>query len=239
MGDSQETPGRAWRLFLVEDDRTLAFALASGLRKEGFEVTALESGPEALERIRREEPDLVILDVMLPGLSGFEVCRRLRHEGNAVPTIMLTARGTSEDRIRGLHLGADDYVVKPFSFEELLARAQAVLRRVHAPPPPRGTLVHRELEIDLATRQVRLRGAVVDLSRREYQLLLHLASRPGTTITRRELLEAVWGYSSTPLTRTVDMHIAKIRRKIEDDPRQPRYLQTVHREGYRFGDPDG
>jgi two-component system response regulator ResD len=206
------------------------------IREVGHEVVSATDGEEALEVFRQSEPDLVVLDLMLPKLSGLEVCRRMRAE-KRIPLIMLTARGEEEERIVGLSLGADDYVVKPFSPRELAARVAAVLRRVEESSglSDRKVLSFKGLEIDPNTREVLVDGEPATLTAREFDLLYHMASTPGRVYTRDQLMETVWGYTFSADTSTVTVHMRRLREKVEPDPASPRYLQTVWGVGYRFG----
>ena len=224
---------RPWRVLVVEDDPAMAVALRDGFRYEGYAVEVARDGEEALRHASRSDPDLIVLDVMLPKASGLEICRQLRSAGNDVPIIMLTARGQEGDKIQGLKLGADDYVTKPFSFLELMARVEAVLRRSRRPPAPE-SYSFGDVTIDFRRREAARGGAPLDLSAREIALLEHLIVHRGEVVTREELLRGVWGYESLPLTRTVDMHVAKLRRKIEPNPMEPTFIVTVHGAGYRF-----
>jgi two-component system, OmpR family, response regulator VicR len=216
-------------LLIVEDDASLARVLRDNLVYEGFTVECVADGRQAVERVRWARPDLVLLDVMIPGLDGFEVCRALSSDQDRVPTIMLTARTAQHDKIQGLELGADDYVTKPFALGELLARIHAVLRRSQRRVQ---TLDLGDVMIDFTCMQAFKGGAAVVLTSREFAFLQHLAERAGKVVTRDELLRAVWGYHDVPLTRTVDNFVARLRRKIERDPHQPRYLRTMHGDGY-------
>jgi DNA-binding response OmpR family regulator len=224
------------RILVVEDDRTVAEVVTRYLEREGFTVESVGDGHEALARADEQLPDLVVLDIMLPGLDGLEVCRRLRSRA-PIPVVMLTARGSEEDRVLGLDLGADDYVSKPFSPRELTARVKAVLRR--AGGSPLGDLDRAEavqydgLEIDLGAREARVRGELATLTAREFELLAFLAGRPRQVFRRDELLEHVWGYTYGD-TSTVTVHIRRLREKIEDDPSTPRRITTVWGVGYRF-----
>jgi len=222
------------RLLLVEDEPAILSAMCRGFEFEGFEVVTAGDGEAALAVARREEPDLIVLDVMLPKLSGIAVCERLRGKGNSVPIIMLTARDQEMDKIHGLRCGADDYVTKPFSFMELLARVEAILRR--RPGSQRG----REGEslpfrFDTKRMEVYKNGRRLDLSRREFRLLQYFVEHRDEIVTRDQLLDTVWGYDSYPFTRTVDAHVAKLRKKVEDDPANPKHILTVHGVGYKFG----
>lgn len=223
------------RVLVVEDDRTVADVVTRYLEREGFDVESVGDGNDALERADARLPDLVVLDIMLPGLDGLEVCRRLRSRA-PIPVVILTARGSEEDRVLGLELGADDYVAKPFSPRELTARVKAVLRRAGS---PLGDLDRAEaieydgLEIDLGAREARVRGELAMLTAREFELLAFLVRRPRQVFRRDELLEHVWGYTYGD-TSTVTVHIRRLREKIEDDPSTPRRITTVWGVGYRF-----
>lgn len=226
------------RVLIVEDDDSMQVALRDGFEYEGFEVCLAADGETALELARREEPDLIILDVMLPRKTGLDVCKELRNGGSRIPIIMLTARGQEIDKVLGLKLGADDYVTKPFGFMELMARVEAVLRRcdggeMNRPGHPE---VYRfgDVEVDFRRHEAWKDGAAVELSPREFELLAYFVAHRGEVVTRERLLDAVWGYERIPFTRTVDMHIAKLRKKIERDPSAPVHLVTVHRVGYKF-----
>ncbi len=226
----------AGRVLVVEDDEAMAVALRDGFAFEGYEVEVAGDGRSGLEHALAEPPPrLMILDVMLPRMSGLDVCRELRSEGNDLPIIMLTARGQEIDKVLGLKLGADDYVTKPFSFMELLARVEAVLRRYegsHAGTP--ASYRFGDLEVDFRHHRVSKGGRSIELTPRELRLLEYFVSHRGQVVSRDTLLESVWDYDATPFTRTVDTHIAKLRKKIEDTPSEPRFLVTVHRLGYKF-----
>ncbi|MCB1016001.1 MAG: response regulator transcription factor [Acidimicrobiales bacterium] len=224
---------------MIEDDPTVAEIVVRYLEREGYEAAWEADGAAGLARALDEEPDLVVLDLMLPGLDGYEICRRLR-ERLPVPVIMLTARGEETDRLLGLELGADDYVAKPFSPRELVARVRAVLRRAGGQVlPPAGATVVRAgtLVIDLAARQVTRRGGgdpeVVTLTAREFDLLAHLCTHPGTAFRREDLLESVWGYTYGDAA-TVTVHVRRLREKLEDDPSEPALIRTVWGVGYRW-----
>jgi DNA-binding response OmpR family regulator len=221
------------RVLIVEDDPVVAETLVLYLEQAGFAVEAVRDGTVGLERARAPGVELVILDLMVPGLSGTQVCRRLRGE-SAVPILMLTARASEDDRVAGLQLGADDYVPKPFSPREIVARVQALLRRAGGPaavpPPPRRV---GEIEIDLWARQVRVRGRAVSLTPTELRLLEALAQHPGRTFTREELLGRAFGPDFEGLERTIDVHVTNLRRKLERDG-EPRRVLTVHGLGYRL-----
>ncbi len=226
------------KVLVVDDEPNIREVVGLYLRRDGHAVVSAGDGDEALRLYQQTQPDLVVLDLMLPGLSGLEVCRRLQ-ANRRVPLIMLTAKGEEEDRIVGLGVGADDYMVKPFSPRELAARVEAVLRRVNETQPASETervLVFDELEIDPNTREVAVRGEPVALTATEFDLLYHLASQPKRVFTRDQLMEAVWGYTFAAETSTVTVHMRRLREKIEPDPTQPRYLHTVWGVGYRFAD---
>ena len=223
-------------VLVIEDDEAMALALHDGFASEGDRVLCARDGQAGLEMAGRHAADIVILDVMLPKLSGLDVCRRLRRDGSSVPIIMLTARGQEIDRVVGLRSGADDYVTKPFSFLELLARVEAVLRRA---APGRGTQDLGEyrlgsLRLDFRRLEARRDSEMLELTPREFALLRFFICHEGEVLSRDTLLDAVWGYQGSPLTRTVDTHIAKLRKKVEDNPADPRHIVTVHRVGYKF-----
>jgi len=224
------------RVLIVEDDPTISEVVVRYLEREGIEVEAVADGRDAVEVAAQRWPDLVVLDLMLPGIDGLEVCRRLRSRG-PVPIIMLTARGEEEDRVLGLELGADDYVVKPFSPRELTARVRAVLRRSASSGVPDGlgvdTLETGSLRIEVPARQVTSAGEILALTAREFDLLVHLARNPRRAFTREELLERVWGYSFGD-TATVTVHVRRLREKIEPTPSEPQHLVTVWGVGYRW-----
>ncbi len=227
------------RILVIEDNADLAFGLRNNLEIEGHEVEVSGDGSAGLERARRTRPDLVILDLMLPKLDGFRVLKALRHEELAMPVLILTARGEEADKVRGLRLGADDYVTKPFGVLEILARVEALLRRQRppaGPPLPGGPSLERfgEVEVDPATRTVSRSGRPVELAPKEYELLLALIGRRGAVASRLELMREVWGYSDAAVTRTIDTHVAELRRKLEEDPAAPRHILTVRKVGYRL-----
>ena len=229
-----ETPSR---VLVVDDDPTVSEVVARYLERDGYAVETVADGRTALDRALAEPPDLVILDLMLPGIDGLEVCRRLRALA-PVPIVILTARGQESDRIVGLDLGADDYVAKPFSTKELVARVRAVLRRARGPLAPSGpdapsVYADGALEVDVAAHQARLAGAVVSLTAREFELLAFLVRHPGRAFRRDELLEGVWGYRYGD-TSTVTVHVRRLREKIEPDPSTPVRIATVWGVGYRW-----
>jgi DNA-binding response OmpR family regulator len=231
---------RPARILVVEDDSAVRLSLRLAGQKEGFQVAEAANGPEALAQVTDQRPDLVLLDLMLPGPSGFEVCRSIHQRDPSLPIIILTARGDEVDKIVGLELGADDYVTKPFSPRELIARIRAVLRRsaraIEAAPvaPATQELTLDGLHIDVPAREVSLDGRPVSLTRTEFDLLAALAGQVGQVLTRDQLVTQVWGYEAEGDTRLLDSHIAHLRAKIEPDPGRPRYLQTVRDVGYRL-----
>jgi DNA-binding response OmpR family regulator len=222
------------RVLIVEDDQAMAVALRDGFEYEGYTVLVAGDGASGLRVAFDREWDLIILDVMLPKLSGFDFCKQLRNAGHDTPIIMLTARGQEIDKVLGLKSGADDYVTKPFSFLELLARVEAVLRRSAKRPETREACQFGDVTLNFHTLEASKGGRPLPLSPREFQILDYLIAHRGETVTREQLLAVVWGYEGFPLTRTVDVHIAKLRQKIEDTPSTPRYVITVHRIGYKF-----
>lgn len=219
------------KLLLVEDDQTLRETLAYNLDREGYEVFQAGDGLSALDLAREHEPDLVVLDIMLPGLDGLTVCRTLRRE-RAVPIVLLTARTGEVDRIVGLDSGADDYIVKPFSLGELLARLRAVMRRGHGPSATK--LQSGGLTLDLVAHRALRGNARLNLAPKEFDLLAELIRHKGAVLTRDLLLQRVWGFDFEGDTRTVDVHIRMLREKIEEDPADPQLIQTVRGIGYRF-----
>jgi DNA-binding response OmpR family regulator len=223
------------RILVVEDNPDLAYGLRNNLEIEGYEVDVVEDGTQGLARARVGGPDLIILDLMLPGMDGYRVLRALRDEGRRMPVLILTARGEEADKVRGLRLGADDYVTKPFGVLELLARVEALLRRTAPPgdgagPPERFGVI----EVIPASRSVLKSGKPVPLTPKEFDLLLALLHRGGAVATRMELLTEVWGYSAAVLSRTVDTHVAELRRKLESDAAAPKHILTVRKAGYRL-----
>ena len=219
------------RLLLIEDNADLAFGLQRSLEVEGHAVAVAGTGREGLDLLRREAVDLVLLDLMLPDLTGYEVLRRLREEGIAVPVLILTARGEEVDKVQGFRLGADDYVVKPVGVLELLARVEAILRRAGGGPVAERVLTVGDLTIDLGRRSVAIDGREADLSPMEFDLLASLARRGGGVATRRDLLREVWGYRATVESRTVDTHVAKLRAKLGASGAR---IVTVRKKGYRL-----
>ena len=212
----------------------MAVALRDGFTYEGYAVQVARDGATGLRMATEKGHDLVILDVMLPRMSGLDVCRQLRSAGNDTPVIMLTARGQEIDKVHGLKTGADDYVTKPFSFLELMARVEAVLRRASKATEQVERVEFGDVEINFKTFEASKGGQTIELSPREFKMMKYFAEHRGEVVTRDQLLDHVWGYEGLPLTRTVDMHIAKLRQKIEDIPSDPRHIITVHRVGYKF-----
>jgi DNA-binding response OmpR family regulator len=224
------------RILVIEDDASILRGLADNLTFEEHEVLTASDGETGYRMIRDKQPDLVILDLMLPRMSGYEVCRKARADGVRIPIIMLTARGEEADRILGLDLGADDYVSKPFSVRELMARVRAHLRRSEAAAPARDGLQFDDVVVDFTRYEARKGSRTLEMTRKEFGVLRYLASRAGAVVTRDELLNEVWGYDATPTTRTVDNHLASLRAKLEDVPSQPRHLLTIHGVGYKWVD---
>jgi two-component system, OmpR family, response regulator RegX3 len=222
------------RILLVEDEKTIRTTVGAYLEREGYWVTPAADGQIALDEFAKHRFDLVVLDLMLPRVSGEDVCRAIR-DSSDVPIIMLTAKGEEEDRITGLELGADDYLVKPFSPRELVARVRALLRRAHVESEPqRDRLVFDDLVIDVAGHKAFLGGEELDLTASEFKLLTTLSRYPGRVYSRMELVEKVLGYDFEGYERTIDSHVKNLRAKLDDDPREPRFIYTVHGVGYRF-----
>jgi two-component system alkaline phosphatase synthesis response regulator PhoP len=222
------------RLLLVEDEPGLVLTLTDRLSREGYDVQSTMDGESALARATAEPFDLVLLDVMLPRLGGFDVVRELRRQSVDTPVIMLTARGQIVDKVVGLKLGADDYVTKPFEMVELLARIEAKLRRAPARLHPADGYQFGDIQVDFRRAEITKGADLLDLSAREFQLLRYFIEHRGATLTREELLNEVWGYNAMPTTRTVDVHVAWLRQKIEPNPRHPQVILTVHGIGYKF-----
>lgn len=220
------------QILIVEDEPDMALGLKHNFEYEGYRVTVARDGSEGLDAALSNQYDLLILDVMLPLISGLDVCRQLRRKGLTIPIIMLTARGQEMDKVIGLETGADDYVTKPFSIKELLARVRAHLRRQSRQP------IHHyqlgDIDLDFLHYKATRSDAPLDLSPREFEILRYLIEHKGETVTRDQLLDDVWGYDNYPITRTIDNHIAKLRQKVEPVPSDPQYIITVHRIGYRF-----
>jgi len=226
------------RVLVVEDNADLAYGLRNNLEIEGYKVDVAGDGTRGLALARTAGPDLIILDLMLPGMDGFRVLRALRDEGRRLPILVLTARGEEGDKVRGLRLGADDYVTKPFGVLELLARVEALFRRAGAAAVTPATLAERErfgdVEVVPSSRAVLRQGKAVTLTPKEYDLLIALLRRQGAVASRTELLTEVWGYRASVLSRTVDTHVAELRSKLEQDAAQPKHILTVRKAGYRL-----
>ena len=222
------------RILIVEDDPAILRGLTDNLNAESYEVLTATDGEAGYQLISEQKPDLIILDLMLPKLSGYELCRKVRDEGGMTPIAMLTARGEEADRVLGLDLGADDYITKPFSVRELLARVRAILRRAHPVSQVPPELRFDDVVVDFERYETRRGARVVEMTRKEFGLLRVLAARAGQVVSRDELLHAVWGHENYPSTRTVDNHVASLRAKLESNPAEPRYLLTVHGVGYKF-----
>ena len=232
------------KILIVEDDAALMLGLTSVIGDEGYEPHAARTGPEGLRLAKELRPDLIVLDIMLPGMSGFEICKRVRDERIPSKVLMLTAKDEEDDKIFGFELGADDYLTKPFSLRELLARIRAMLRRDDVPaatPPAPETgdrIAFGDVVVDFKRREVKRGGELQELTNREFLLLEYLIRHPGEVLTRERLLEENWGYGVHPTTRTVDNHVLRLRKHIEPDPENPIYLKTVRGGGYLF-DLDG
>jgi two-component system response regulator ResD len=227
---------RRGSVLVVDDEPTITDVVSRYLQRAGYETRSADAGPAALQLVGEARPDLVVLDLMLPGMDGLEVMRRLRADSDRrrLPVILLTAKGEPADRVIGLRLGADDYVAKPFSPAELVARVDAVLRRMDPSPELEDPIAFDELEVDPASRTVTVRGEQAQLTAREYDLLLHFMRHPGQVFSRDQLMDTVWQYSFYTDTSTVTVHVRRLRAKIERDPSNPRWLQTVWGVGYRF-----
>ena len=228
------TAGKKSRILIVEDEPAMVAGLRDNFEYEGYEVISAGDGEEGLARALADDPDLVVLDVMMPRLSGLDVCKQLKSKKPALPIIMLTARGQEVDKVVGLELGADDYVTKPFSIRELMARVKAVLRR--AAPAAAEPEIYRfsDVEVNVRRNEVLRNGSRVELSAKEFALLAYFVAHPAETLSRDRLLDAVWGYENYPNTRTVDTHIVHLRQKLEPNPEEPRFILTVHGTGYKF-----
>jgi DNA-binding response OmpR family regulator len=222
------------KILIVEDEPNMVAGLRDNFEFEGHQVITAGDGVAGLERAIAESPDLVILDVMMPRMSGLDVCKQLKSKRPSIPIIMLTARGQEVDKVVGLELGADDYVTKPFSIRELLARVKAVLRRARVVPKTDDKYAFGEVEVNLRSCQVSRKGHTLDFSSKEFELLKYFLIHPGETLSRDRLLEDVWGYDRFPTTRTVDAHIVRLRQKVEPKPEEPRFILTVHGTGYKF-----
>ena len=224
------------RILVIEDEPQMLLGLRDNLELEGYEVATALDGDEGLQKAASFQPDLVILDVMLPRKNGFDVCRELRARGTVTPVVMLTARSQEADKVLGLELGADDYVTKPFSITELLARVRAVLRRTGTRPASTSADTYRigDLEIDFRMHQARRGKQRVEFTAREFELLRYFVTHIGHVVTREQILNEVWGYEEFPTTRTIDNFVAKLRQKIERSPHAPEHILTIHGSGYKF-----
>src|SRR5215470_11630903 len=225
---------RKTRILIVEDEPAMVQGLRDNFEYEGYEVISAADGVDGLNRAIADQPDLVVLDVMMPKMSGLDVCKQLKARKPSMPIIMLTARGQEIDKVVGLELGADDYVTKPFSIRELMARVKAVLRRAHAAPKDKELYKFGDVEVNLRSCQVSRKGKPVDVSSKEFELLKYFLCHSGEAISRDKLLEEVWGYDRFPTTRTVDAHIVRLRQKVEVKPEDPHFILTVHGVGYKF-----
>jgi two-component system alkaline phosphatase synthesis response regulator PhoP len=224
-------------VLFVEDEEALQMTVGDRLRNEGYAVDYAGNGDEGFEKATQLPFDLIILDVMLPKRDGFDVCKGIRDAGLITPILMLTARGQTGDKVGGLKIGADDYVTKPFNMLELMARVEALMRRAPIRPAAQtitGIVEFGSIRVDLLGTEAARDGKPVNLSAREFQLLRYLIEHRGATLSREELLKQVWGYSADMYTRTVDVHVASLRQKLEDDPKQPKFIQTVQGFGYKF-----
>jgi DNA-binding response OmpR family regulator len=224
------------RVLIVEDDPDLLLGLKDNLEAEGFDVLTATDGEAGLQGAIRARPDAIVLDISLPRLNGFELCRSLRERGLRTPILMLTARSQESDKILGLELGADDYVTKPFSINELLARVRVMIRRASAPPPASDVYRFGDVELDFRRQRARKGAADVLMSALEFSVIRYLVIRRGDAVSREQLLNDVWGSKSFPTTRSVDNLIVRLRQKLESEPREPRHLVTVHGIGYKFVD---
>ena len=223
------------KILIVEDEPAMVAGLRDNFEYEGYDVISAEDGVSGLDRALNDAPDLVVLDVMMPRMSGLDVCKQLKAKRPSVPIIMLTARGQEIDKVVGLELGADDYVTKPFSIRELMARVKAVLRRSSSQQTAAADVYRfSDIEVNVRSNEVRRNGDLVDLSSKEFALLAYFIAHPVETLSRDRLLDAVWGYENYPSTRTVDTHIVHLRQKLEPNPEEPRFILTVHGTGYKF-----
>jgi len=224
------------RILLVEDEPGLRVTLSDRLRKEGYSVETAADGNRGLQQAVTGTFDLIVLDIMLPGKNGFDVCRDLRQQGFSTPVLMLTARGETIDKVLGLKIGADDYLTKPFETPELLARIEALLRRSARAPSPAAAARFGTVQVDFHRAEVKREGQSVALSAKEFQLLRYFLEHRGETLSREQLLQKVWGYEAAVSSRTVDVHVAWLRQKLEDDPKRPRWILTMHGLGYKFAE---
>jgi DNA-binding response OmpR family regulator len=222
------------RILVIEDEPQMLLGLRDNLELEGYEVETAGDGDEGLAKAASFSPDLVILDVMLPRKNGFDVCRELRARANPTPIVMLTARSAETDKVLGLELGADDYVTKPFSITELLARVRAVLRRAGSQKPQTDSVRIGDIDVDFKLHQARRGKARIEFTAREFELLRYFVQHIGQVVTREQILNEVWGYEEFPTTRTIDNFVAKLRQKIEKAPHAPEHILTIHGSGYKF-----
>jgi two-component system alkaline phosphatase synthesis response regulator PhoP len=222
------------KILIVEDEPNMVSGLRDNFEFEGYDVITAPDGVVGLERALSDSPDLVVLDVMMPRMSGLDVCKQLKAKRPSIPIIMLTARGQEVDKVVGLELGADDYVTKPFSIRELLARVKAVLRRARTLPKEQDSYAFGDVQVNLRSCQVSKLGKQLEVSSKEFELLKYFLCHVGETLSRDRLLEDVWGYEHFPTTRTVDAHIVRLRQKLEPKPEEPRFILTVHGTGYKF-----
>jgi two-component system alkaline phosphatase synthesis response regulator PhoP len=222
------------KILIVEDEPKMVAGLRDNFEYEGYEVLTAHNGIEGLERALATSPDLIVLDVMMPKMSGLDVCRNLKMKRPSIPIIMLTARGQEVDKVVGLELGADDYVTKPFSIRELLARVKAVLRRTHTLPQDQDRYSFGDIEVDMHACRVIKDGKMLEFTSKEFELLKYFLCHPGESLSRERLLDEVWGYEVQTNSRTVDAHLVRLRQKLEPTPEQPRFFLTVHGTGYKF-----
>jgi DNA-binding response OmpR family regulator len=234
QGAAGRRTGNRTRILIIEDEPAMVAGLRDNFEYEGYEVISAADGVSGLERVFADDPDLVVLDVMMPRMSGLEVCKQVKARRPSVPIIMLTARGQEIDKVVGLELGADDYVTKPFSIRELMARVKAVLRRVSLQVSAPAVYRFGDVEVNIRGNEVRRAGKPVELSTKEFALLAYFIAHPAETLGRDRLLDEVWGYENYPNTRTVDTHIVHLRQKLEPNPEEPRFIVTVHGSGYKF-----
>jgi DNA-binding response OmpR family regulator len=232
--NADKRTGSKTRILIIEDEPAMVAGLRDNFEYEGYDVISADDGVSGLERVFDDDPDLVVLDVMMPRMSGLEVCKQVKARRPSVPIIMLTARGQEIDKVVGLELGADDYVTKPFSIRELMARVKAVLRRVSLQASAPAVYRFGDVEVNIRGTEVRRAGEPVELSTKEFALLAYFIAHPAETLSRDRLLDTVWGYENYPNTRTVDTHIVHLRQKLEPNPEEPRFIVTVHGSGYKF-----
>jgi DNA-binding response OmpR family regulator len=234
MNSKEANTTRKTRILIVEDEPAMVAGLRDNFEYEGYDVISAADGVAGLERPLADDPNLVVLDVMMPRMSGLDVCKQLKIQRPSLPIIMLTARGQEIDKVVGLELGADDYVTKPFSIRELMARVKAVLRRATPAAPAAEVYQFSDVEVNIRSNEVKRAGRPVELSAKEFALLAYFVAHPVETLSRDRLLDAVWGYENYPNTRTVDTHIVHLRQKLEPNPEEPRFILTVHGSGYKF-----